>query len=95
MAAIWHAADCRGCGVLFDVRVPELLETLRCPRCGRFRAVTGTWEADAGGYGSRADWEAAKQALTRSQRERDAAFVALEAEQPGAVLALLKTLEEG
>lgn len=98
---VWHAASCGSpeCvkrGVLFDTRITlavgeQPLLGVRCPLCGEASPVRGAWEEDEGGYGSRRDW-AVRASHRVSMRERDAAFVALERLQPGAVAALLERL---
>lgn len=59
----WHAYECFEClrpervggsGVVFDVRAPVTLGTVRCPVCNTPCALRSRWEADEEGYGSRA-----------------------------------------
>ncbi len=51
----WFAYECL-CGVVLDVRTNHESEpTVACPLCAKVMDYRGSWLADSGGYGSRAD----------------------------------------
>jgi hypothetical protein len=61
---LWYSYECFhhaltvGSGLVFDVRLDPRdtanMDTAKCPVCGAACSLRGKWEADWGGYGSRA-----------------------------------------
>src|SRR5262249_6955910 len=56
--AEWQIYECHGCGAVVEAQMAELPAAARCPSgCVDQMTHKGSWPADAGGYGSRADLE--------------------------------------